>query len=159
MTRLTVVVAPHALRRRSGRAWERLGTVPGSLLGVSRPLLARPGRPQIGLGAAFGCPKTVPRASGRVPETALGARTSPRSIFRRLRLRFHGFSNDFSSCDRFLLFILFSALHLRTAGQPYEDCARATKREAKRAGFALRSSCRSSSLLARLPRFTSQVAS
>ena len=38
---------------------------------------------QIGLGAAFGRPKAVPSASGRVPETALGAQNGSRPIFRR----------------------------------------------------------------------------
>ena len=56
---------------------------PARLLDGSWPLLARPGRPKIGFGPAFGRPKAVPSASGRVPETALGAQNGPRSIFRR----------------------------------------------------------------------------
>ena len=65
----------------SERLLERLRGGPGALLDGSWALLARPGRPQIGLGASFGCPKAVPSASGRVPETTLGAQTGPRSIF------------------------------------------------------------------------------
>ena len=67
----------------SERLLERLWGGPGTLLDGSWALLARPGRPQIGLGASFGCPKTVPSASGRIPATTLGAQTGPRSIFLR----------------------------------------------------------------------------
>ena len=54
------------------------------------------------LGASLGWPgEAVLSASGRVPETALGARTDPRSIFRRFFmdfwLHFRRFSSDFSS--------------------------------------------------------------
>ena len=53
----------------------------GTLLDGAWPLLACPGHPQIGLGAPFGRPSTVPSVSGRVPETTLGLRTGPTSIF------------------------------------------------------------------------------
>ena len=56
---------------------------PGKLLDISWPFLARPRRPKIGFGAAFGRSKTVPSASGRVPDTALGAQSGSRPIFRR----------------------------------------------------------------------------
>ena len=62
---------------------ERLWAALGTLLDGSWPLLARLGRPKIGFGFAFVCPKTVPSASGRVPEAALGAQNGLRSIFRR----------------------------------------------------------------------------
>ena len=50
----------------------RLGRLEG-ILGRYWPLLGRPGRSQIGLGATLGRPKAVTSASRRVPETALGA--------------------------------------------------------------------------------------
>ena len=56
---------------------------PGKLLDISWPLLARPGRPKIGFEAAFGRSKTVPSASGRVPETVLGAQNGSTPILRR----------------------------------------------------------------------------
>ena len=62
---------------------ERLWGAQGTLLDGSWPLLARPGRRKIGFGAAFGCPKAVQSASGRVPEAAWGAQNGPRSIFHR----------------------------------------------------------------------------
>ena len=100
MTNPTVLVAPHALRHRSGRARERLGTVPGSLLGASRPLLARPGRPKIDPGPALARPGRVPNAPRRVPETAFDAQNRPRAIFLRFFVHlawfFRGFSIDFS---------------------------------------------------------------
>ena len=61
----------------SRRLLERLWGAPGTLMDASWSLLARPGRPLIGLGAALWRPKTVPSASGRVPEMALGAQTGP----------------------------------------------------------------------------------
>ena len=78
--------------------------VPATLLDSSWPLLARPGCPKIGSGAAFGRPKAAPSASGRVPETVLGVRDGPRSIF----LRFWGdlariFVNFRTSFRRFSL--------------------------------------------------------
>ena len=82
-THATALGAPHALRQLSGSLLERLWDGPGALFDGSWALLARPGRPQIGLGASFGCPKTVSSASGRVPETTLGAQTGPRLIFLR----------------------------------------------------------------------------
>ena len=86
-----------ALGRLTGRILECLRAGPGTLLDGSWPLLARPGRPKIGFGAAFGCPKAIPSASGRVPETALGAQNGPRSIFRRFGMDFRQFWNEFSS--------------------------------------------------------------
>ena len=59
-----------------------LGRLEG-ILGRYWPLLGRPGRSQIGLGATLGRPKAVTSASRRVPETALGAQTGPSSNFRR----------------------------------------------------------------------------
>ena len=56
---------------------------PGKLLDISWPFLARPRRPKIGFGAAFGRSKTVPSVSGRVPDTALGAQSGSRTSFRR----------------------------------------------------------------------------
>ena len=53
------------------------------ILGRYWPLLGRPGRSQLGLGATLGHPKAAPSTSRRIPETALGAQTSPRSNFRR----------------------------------------------------------------------------
>ena len=69
-----------------GRSGDASGAFLGRLEGILGrywPLLGRPGRSQIGLGATLGRPKAVPSASRRVPETALGAQTSPRSNFRR----------------------------------------------------------------------------
>ena len=67
----------------SQKLLERLWGGQGTLLDGSWPLLARPGRPKIGFGAALGRPKTVPSASGCVPEAALGTPNGPRSTFCR----------------------------------------------------------------------------
>ena len=67
----------------TGTVRKRLGRGPGTLLDVSRPSVARPGRPKIGLGASFGLLQAAPSASGRVPDTAVGAQDGPRLIFRR----------------------------------------------------------------------------
>ena len=81
----------------SERLWAALGT----LLDGFWPFLASRGRPKIGLGAAFGCPKAVPSASGRVPATALGAQNGPRSIFHRFGVHLGWIFVDFrSSCVR-----------------------------------------------------------
>ena len=56
---------------------------PGKLLDISWLFLARPRRPKIGFGAAFERSKNVPGTSGRVPDTALGAQSGSRTIFRR----------------------------------------------------------------------------
>ena len=53
------------------------------LLDSSWLLLARPGRPKIGFGPAFGRPKAVPSASGRVPETAWALEMAQDRFFRR----------------------------------------------------------------------------
>ena len=71
-----------------------------AILGRSWPLLACPGRPQIGLGATLGRPKAVPSASERVPETVLGAQTGPRSIFRRFFVDFDFILVDFPAFFR-----------------------------------------------------------
>ena len=75
--RSTAPGAPQAIGRRTKRLLERLCGGSKTLLDGSWSLLARPGRPLIGLGATFWRPKTVPSASGRVPEMALGAQTGP----------------------------------------------------------------------------------
>ena len=79
----TVFFAPNMLSPGSGTVRKRLGRVPGTLLDVSRPSVARPGRPKIGLGASFGLLQIVPSAFGRVPDTAVGAQDGPRLIFRQ----------------------------------------------------------------------------
>ena len=56
---------------------------PATLLDGFWPLWARLGRPKIGFGPAFGRSKTLPGASGRVPEAPEGAQNGPKSIFRR----------------------------------------------------------------------------
>ena len=84
-----------ALGRLTGRILECLRAGPGTLLDGSWPLLARPGRPKIGFGAAFGRPRAVPSASGRVPEAALGTQHVPRSIFRRFGVDFEWIFVDF----------------------------------------------------------------
>ena len=66
-----------------------------AILGRSWPLLARPGRPQIGLGAALERPKAIPGASGCVPEAALGAQTCAKSIFYRFSVDFAFIFVDF----------------------------------------------------------------
>ena len=75
--------APNGRGHCSEAVQERLRGGPGTLLDVSWPLLARPGRLQIGLWAAFGHPQAVPSAPGRVPKTALSAQDGLRSIFRQ----------------------------------------------------------------------------
>ena len=92
--------APLALERLTGKILERLRGGPGTLLDGSWPLLARLGRPKIGFGAAFGCPKAIPSASGRVPEIALGAQNGPRSIFRRFGVDLGWIFIDFRSIFR-----------------------------------------------------------
>ena len=78
---------PESLRAFSGG--------PGKLLDIPWPFLARPRRPKIGFGAAFGRPRAVPSASGRVPEAALGTQNVPRSIFRRFGADFGWIFVDF----------------------------------------------------------------
>ena len=150
-----LVGVPEALRaslRWPGDAFRRL-------LAALGPSGASPDR----LWGVIGASTSRPERVRTRPRNGFGRPNQPKIdfslIFRRLRFRFCGFPMIFRRAIVSFLFILFSALHLRNAGQPHEDCARATKREAKRAGFALRSPFRCSSLLARLPRFTSQVAS
>ena len=67
----------------SRRLAERLGAGLGTLLDASWPLLGHPGRHLVGFGAPLGRPRGAPSVSGRVPKTALGAESSPGSIFRR----------------------------------------------------------------------------
>ena len=97
LARPTVHVAPHAHRRCSGRARERLGTVPGMLLGDSRSLLARPGRPKIQSRLALARPGAVPNTSRRIPETVLSAQNRLRAIFRRFFIDLARFCIDFRS--------------------------------------------------------------
>ena len=80
---------------------ERLWAALGALFDGFWPLLASRGRPKIGFGAAFGCPKAVLSASGRVPATAFGAQIGPRSIFHRFGSIWGGFSSIFARavCD------------------------------------------------------------
>ena len=92
--------AENPFRPLSASLLERLWGGPGTLLDGSWALLARLGRPKIGLGASFGCPKTVPSASGRIPETALGVRNGPRSIFRRFFVDFDFIFVDFPAFFR-----------------------------------------------------------
>ena len=84
---------------------------PGVLLNSSRPFFARPERPKIGSGAAFGRQKAVLNTSGRVPETALDAQDGPRWIFGRfgghparifvdVRMLFRQFSFEPSATER-----------------------------------------------------------
>ena len=75
--------APNMLSPGSGTVRKHLGRGPGTLLDVSRPSVARPGRPKISLGASFGLLQAVPSASGRIPDTAVGALDGLRLIFRR----------------------------------------------------------------------------
>ncbi len=79
----------------SRKLLERLWGAPATLLDGSWPLLARPWRPKIGFGPAFGRPRAVPSASGRVPEAALGTQNVPRSIFRRFGVDFGWIFVDF----------------------------------------------------------------
>ena len=76
------ICKPFRLRLATRTALRASWEVSRSLLDSSWPLLARPERPQIGFGASCGRPKAVPRASGRVPEAAMGTQNGPRSIFR-----------------------------------------------------------------------------
>ena len=84
----------------SRRLLERLWGAPGTLMDASWSLLARPGRPLIGLGAALWRPKTVPSVRTR-SRNGLGRPNRPlivfRTIFRSFWGHFHRFSIDFSS--------------------------------------------------------------
>ena len=68
---------------------------PARLLDGSWPLLARPGRPKIGFGAAFGRPKAVPSGSGRVSETAWALETAQDRFFVDFGSVWGGFSSSF----------------------------------------------------------------
>ena len=68
-------VAPNALGVSLGRPGDALERLLGAL--------GAPGAPQDRLWGGIWVSKTVPSASGRVPETVLGAQNGPRSIFRR----------------------------------------------------------------------------
>ena len=74
---------------------ERLWGGPGALLDGSWALLARLGRPQVGLGPSFGCPQAVANASGSVPKTILDAQDASRSIVRRCWDDLAWISDDF----------------------------------------------------------------
>ena len=73
-----------------------------------------PGAPQDRLrakfGVALGCPRTVPSASGCVPETALGVQNGPRSI-----------------CRRFLVALEWICVNFRTSFRRFSLEPRATK--------------------------------
>ena len=116
----------------SRRLAERLGAGLGTLLDASWPLLGHPGRHLVGFGAPLGCPRGAPSVSGRVPKTALGAESNPGSIFRRFFVDWGCVLVDFFMYFQRLFvrlsFLLFSAVHLRTATKPHDDCARSTKR-------------------------------
>ena len=147
MTRPTLLVASHTLRHRSGRARERLGTVPGSLLDVSRPLLASPGRPKIALEPVLARPSRVPNAPRRVPEPGLDAQNRPRSIFQRFFIDLARFFGDFrSTFGRFSLYF-HTSLVLRPllSSAPFLRCCAArvcrnnmqnANDKVKRAGFS-----------------------
>ena len=68
---------------------------PARLLDGSWPLLACRGRPKIGFGPAFGRPKAVPSASGRVPETAWALETAQARFFVDLGSVWGGFFVEF----------------------------------------------------------------
>ena len=74
---------------------ERLWGAPATLLDGSWPLLARPWRSKISFGAAFRRPRTVPSASGRIPEAALGTQNVPRAILHRFGVDFGWIFVDF----------------------------------------------------------------
>ena len=102
--RLATRTASRASLELSRRLLERLWGGPGTLLDGSWLLLARPGRPKIGLGVALGRPKIVSSASGRLSETALSARTGPRSICHRFFVDFGFIFLDFRTIFRGFLF-------------------------------------------------------
>ena len=91
-------VAPNALGVSVGR--------PGDALGRLLAALGAAGAPQDRLWGSIWVSKTVPSASGRVPETALGAPTDPKSIFRR----FFG--------DLGLIFVDFPEIFRRSSLKP-----------------------------------------
>ena len=98
--RSMVFDAPNALGRCSGAFRERLEGGPGTLLDVSWPLLARPGRLKISLWATFVRPQGVPSASGRVPETVMSTQSGPTLNFCRFLIDLAKIFIDFSSIFR-----------------------------------------------------------
>ena len=77
-----VLDAQDAFAQDSKAIWERLGTILDTVLDLSRPPLARPGRPKIDPEAVFGHPGRVPSVSRRIPEMILSALNRPKSNFR-----------------------------------------------------------------------------
>ena len=139
---------------------------PGSLQGPSR---VRPRAVLERSGSALrapGSPKVAPRAirsdfllDFRLSRTVPGAsRERPESDFGMIFvLLVCSFVRAFVCC--FVVCWFARSLVRWFAYTRSADCARATKRKAKRAGFALRPSFCWSSFPARLPRFTPQLAS
>ena len=85
-------VAPNALGVSLGRPGDALERLLGAL--------GAPGAPQDRLWGGIWVSKTVPSASGRVPETALGAPTDPKSIFRRFFVDLGFIFDDFPAIFR-----------------------------------------------------------
>ena len=147
--------APQAI---PGTSPERPGTVPSASESRSGAFRQRPGSPWIARNRAksasdrffldFTPPRTVPGASQKRPESHFGM------IFVSL---VRSFVRAIVCC--FLLCWFVRSLARWFAYTRSADCARATKRKTKRAGFALRPSFCCSSFPARLPRFTPQLAS
>ena len=80
--RSTVLDVQDALAQDSKAIWERLGAILDTVLDVSRPPLARLGRPKIDPEAVFGHPGRFPSASQHIPEMILSALNRPKSNFR-----------------------------------------------------------------------------
>ena len=147
--------APQAI---PGTSPERPGTVPSASESRSGAFRQRPGSPWIARNRAksasdrffldFTPPRTVPGASQKRPESHFGM------IF---VLLVRSFVRAVLCC--FVLCWFVRSLVRWFAYTRSADCARATKRKTKRAGFALRPSFCWSSFPARLPRFTPQLAS
>ena len=95
-----------ALGRFTGRILECLRAGPGTLLDGSWPLLARPGRPKIGFGAAFGRPKPF-RAR---PDAPPKRRWAPEAAQDRLLVNFW--------VDLGLIFVIFRAILRRFSLKP-----------------------------------------
>jgi len=106
---------PLEITFRLGSVLERLRDGPGTLLDGPWPLLARLGRPKIGLEAAFGCPKAVPSASGHVPKMAWGSETAQDRFFVYLGSISDGFSSIF---ERFFVDFLSSRVRKHKSGIP-----------------------------------------
>ena len=147
--------APQAI---PGTSPERPGTVPSASESRSGAFRQRPGSPWIAQSRAksasdrflldFTRPRTGPGGSQKRPESHFGM------IF---VLLVRSFVRAVLCC--FVLCWFVRSLVRWFAYTRSTDCARATKRKTKRAGFALRPSFCWSSFSTRLPRFTPQLAS